>query len=571
MINKRIFIYIWVIVVFLGGKPVFSQEFELGVDLSYANELNDCGAVFYDSEGTEKDVYRIFSEKGATQVRLRLWHDPQWTEYSNFTDVKRSSSRAADENMSVMLDLHYSDFWADPGRQWRPAAWNGLSDELLGDSVFQYTYDILAKLSAADLLPSIVQIGNEINGNILLERTTQDIDDSSPGMFPINWSRQVSLLHKGIEAVQQINTDSGANMKTLIHIAQPENAIWWFDDAVSKGLEGFDIIGLSYYPQWSDLDPREVGEYIDFLIREYDKEVMIVETGYPWTQTGDDNAGNVLGRDSKLEIYEDKITVETQRDLMIELAYLTTANGGSGIVYWEPAWVSSDCSTYWGTGSHYENAALFDYDHQMHEGADFLSYDYAQIPPGLSDQDVTFIVDMTGVEIGDAVYITGDMTGDTWVFEPMEAIEENKYEYTIGIPGRSAGAYIFYTDDIWNDQYREEVPAACAEMWDTHRKYVIVDRPETYEFAWNSCSTSAIDEQNRTSDFGIIVKQGADYLDIESRDVIDAAYISNIHGQILMERRNAKGSIDISHLPASFYILTLKTSNKTSSFKFIKQ
>src|SRR6056297_2952447 len=145
------------ILLFFVLSQVIAQEFYLGVDLSYVNEMEDCGAVYKNESGTEMDPYEIFSTKGANLVRIRLWHNPQWTNYSDFDDVKASIARAKSKGMNVLLDFHYSDFWADPGRQWRPEAWEDVeTDEILGDSLYNYTYNTLNKLYLEGLLPEMV-------------------------------------------------------------------------------------------------------------------------------------------------------------------------------------------------------------------------------------------------------------------------------------------------------------------------------------------------------------------------------------------------------------------------------
>jgi len=160
-----------IIAILFVNVNILCQDYYLGLDLSYVNELEDCGTIYFDQNGSEADLYQLLMDNGANIVRLRLWHNPEWTGYSNFEDVKKSIARAKEANMAVLLDFHYSDFWADPSRQWRPAAWNNIDDDgILGDSVYQYTYNTLKVLADEGLLPEIVQIGNEINGNILIER-----------------------------------------------------------------------------------------------------------------------------------------------------------------------------------------------------------------------------------------------------------------------------------------------------------------------------------------------------------------------------------------------------------------
>jgi arabinogalactan endo-1,4-beta-galactosidase len=164
-----------------------------------------------------------------------------------------------------------------------------------------------------------------------------------------------------------------------LHIAQPENAEWWFREARENGVTDFDIIGLSYYPQWSTFSVSEVGPQVAYLRQEFDKDVMIVETAYPWTlQYVPETADNILNRG----VQEYPTSIDGQRQYMIDLTQNLISNGGLGIVYWEPAWVSTDCSTRWGQGSHWENATFFDFlnNNEVHQSIDFLSYPY-QYPP----------------------------------------------------------------------------------------------------------------------------------------------------------------------------------------------
>jgi len=559
-----------------------AQDFYLGVDLSYVNQLEDCGTTYFNQYGIEEEPYQLFADNGANTVRLRLWHDPEWTNYSNFEDVKKSIGRAKALGLKVILDLHYSDFWADPSRQWRPAAWNAITDDqVLGDSVYQYTYNILLTLSDQGLLPDIVQIGNEINGNILIKRNNESLDDHSSGLSPVNWPRQVSLLDQGINAVRNINSLKSSNLKTLIHIAQPENAIWWFRDGVANGLEGFDIIGLSYYPQWSELGVREVGEHIAFLKSTYQKEVMIVETGYPWTiDSSSDNAGNVLGLESSLSTYGTLFSKVIQREFLTELTYLVKANGGLGVIYWEPAWVSSSCNTYWATGSHFENAALFDFDNQLHEGADFLSYDYNVKPDGLKNKKVTFMVNMTGIDTKNGVFVTGSFTGTNWEFVSMVDTGDNIFELETTIDGRSSGAYIFYNKDQWSNVYREEVPVSCAKIWDTHRQYDVNNEPIIFEFAWESCTNvpnsenivsaeheGKVDDEiipypNPANDRIIIPQPNANGFELYVLDVlaneVSRDYIIN-------------NEVDLLDIEPGIYILKAVINNKIYNWKIIKQ
>lgn len=340
----------------------------LGADLSYVNEMLDCGGTFRKG-GAVVDPYSLFANEGANIVRLRLWHNPTWTNYSTLMDIKRSMQAAKQSGMSVLLDFHYSDDWADPAKQIVPAAWKNVVNNvpILGDSIYNYTYETLSTLYEADLLPLIVQIGNEINSEILLE---------APADKPINWTRNSFLLNRGLQAVYQFNMDYQVHIETMLHIAQPENAFWWMEAAQQNDLSNFDWLGISYYPKWSEYELEELDDAIASLVKGYGKSVMIVETAYPYTLEGFDAANNILGQDATITNYPP--TPEGQRDYLIHLTQKVFEGGGSGVIYWEPAWISTDCSTRWGKGSHWENATFFDAanDNEALPALSFLNYKY---------------------------------------------------------------------------------------------------------------------------------------------------------------------------------------------------
>ena len=338
--------------------------FYYGADLSYVNEMKDCGAIYKNSNGIEKDPYTIFKNEGANLIRLRLWHNPTWTNYSNLQDVKRSIMRAKSHNMKVLLDFHYSDTWTDPTQQQIPAAWiNSINDtEALGNLLYNYTYNTLVELSNENLLPNIVQVGNEINSMIL-----QDGDL----VWPIDWNRNSHLINKGIEAVRTMANDKNETIEIMLHIAQPENGLWWFEQATANGIVDFDWIGLSYYPIWSDYSLDDVQTPLTTLKNTYNKKLMIVETAYPFTLNNVDNANNILGTDALINGYP--ASQQGQLDYLNQLKLVIKNAGGQGLVYWEPAWVSTDCSTLWAQGSHWDNATLFDNNNQATLGMKFYN------------------------------------------------------------------------------------------------------------------------------------------------------------------------------------------------------
>ncbi len=339
-------------------------RFYFGVDLSYVNEMDDCGAV-YRENGAARDAFELFADHGANLVRARLWHDPDWTEYSTLADVERTFARATAAGMDTLLDFHYSDTWADPGRQQVPAAWESITaTDALAAEVYRYTSSALQYLHAADLTPAFVQVGNEINPGLL-----------KAGEVRNDWPRDARLINAGIRAVRDFAAETGTDPRIILHVAQPENTEWWFAQAEAHGVTDFDVIGVSYYPQWSTFSIAEMGAHAGYLRERFAKDVMIVETAYGWTRDAvTETADNILTQGVRGYPF----SPEGQRRFMTDLTQSLISNGGLGIVYWEPAWVSTPCSTRWGQGSHWENATFFDFrnDNELLEGIDFLSHPY---------------------------------------------------------------------------------------------------------------------------------------------------------------------------------------------------
>jgi arabinogalactan endo-1,4-beta-galactosidase len=358
------------------GEPAAPSAFVMGADLSYVNQILDHGGV-YQNDGVETDPYEIFADRGTDVVRFRLFHDPQWiTEayddpgkplYHDLDDVALGIQRAKAQGMQVLLDFHYSDIWADPASQEVPDAWDGESFEDVVDSVYNYTYNTLRSLSDQDLLPEMVQVGNETNSG-MVHPYGAVYEDAT-------WQELGELINSGISAVRDIENESGEEILVMLHIAQPENVGYWFDQVTTEGaVEDFEIVGFSYYTPYSDVPLGEISGYVQTFKNDYNREVMILETAYPWTLEGADDYGNIFYTESLVDGYP--ATQEGQRDFMIELIKEVKDGGGSGVFYWEPAWITSNLKDLWGTGSSWENNALFDFQGNAHVGFDYMSHDY---------------------------------------------------------------------------------------------------------------------------------------------------------------------------------------------------
>jgi len=351
----------------------------LGADLSYVNEMEDHGGL-YRRGGQVCDPFRLLRDCGANLVRVRLWHTPTWTTYSTLDDVRKTIRRAKALDMAVLLDFHYSDSWADPAKQIIPAAWAHIREvEALAQALYDYTLGVLADLDRDGLMPEVVQVGNEINSEMLLDHEVGEAG------APINWPRNAALINAGLRAVRDAGRAAAIQPLTMLHIAQPENVIPWFDAALAAGVSDFDLIGLSYYSNWSRCSIPEAGQTIRAIRERYGRGVMIVETAYPWTLDEADDLPNILGPASIVPGYP--ATPAGQKQYLIDLTQTVIDNGGLGVVYWEPAWISTAARTQWGTGSHWDNATFFDFHraNEAHEGIEFFSHPY-RLPPAGSAQ-----------------------------------------------------------------------------------------------------------------------------------------------------------------------------------------
>ncbi len=374
--------------VFLGFLLVFSgsslpaQTFFFGADLSYVNEMEDCGVV-YKEQGQPKDLYQIFADHNCNLVRLRLWHTPAWYDtlntgkrYADFQDLRKSIQRAKAKGMKVLLDFHLSDTWADPNRQLVPVAWEGVVDNLpvLKDSLYNYISSTLLALNSEGLLPEMVQIGNETNRGIMLSPA---VDAAG---WSLDWDRNSQLFKRAIEAVRAVENTTGKTIQVALHIAGPADAWWLMEGFWNHGVTDFDIIGLSYYWAWHQPTTIEdAGNVVTELRQNYPgKSVMIFETGYIWTNQWNDNASNII-----TDVHPDYAPASpmNQRKWLIDMTQEVIKRGATGVLYWEPAWQSSACWTPWGQGSHQEHATYFDFQNNLltDGGIDFMTHPYENL------------------------------------------------------------------------------------------------------------------------------------------------------------------------------------------------
>lgn len=347
------------------------NSFIFGADLSYVNQMEDCGAV-YKEKGELKDVFHIFADHGFNLVRVRLWVDPSWWQnpikqpegvkpcYSNLADVEKTIRRAKEAGMQVMLGFHYSDFWADPARQLVPHRWLSVAHNIdaLADSMYQYTLDVLTYLDQKGLMPEYVKIGNENNSGIV-NHIAADNDYQPVETISGSWDRHAVLYNAAIKAVREAGARSSIQPKIAVHFAGELTAHHWFlSNLIDHGVTDFDVYGFSYYYAWHKGSIPELETAVRELTASHPGyEVMVVETGYPWSTENYDSLMNIVVTPDSAYL---PVCPEKQLEYMVDYTHAVMSGGGTGVIFWEPAWVTTPCRTPWGQGSSHDHLAFFD-------------------------------------------------------------------------------------------------------------------------------------------------------------------------------------------------------------------
>ncbi|HMA65124.1 MAG TPA: glycosyl hydrolase 53 family protein [Chitinispirillaceae bacterium] len=343
------------ILILLCFPAASAQSYLLGADLSFVPELESCG-VQWKENNAARDVFAIFKDNGATTIRIRLWHSPQGN-HSGFSDADTLIARSKKLGLNVILDFHYSDTWTDPSNQKCPAAWNGVltNNTRLADSLYNYTKSVLQRLKDKGRMPEFVQVGNETNGGMCF-------GGDGKVTWPTDWTKMKLLFNAGIKAVRE--TDPSC--KIILHVADPQHAEWWAGELNKNGVTDYDILGISYYPIiHTNKKIADVGTVISNIRNTYKKDVLIVETSLPWSNSWDDNTTNMMN--GAPDGYGTDPTPEIQAKWLTDLSNKVKASGGLGVIYWEPEWVASgkaSCPQAFG-GSTWENQAFFDFNNNL--------------------------------------------------------------------------------------------------------------------------------------------------------------------------------------------------------------
>jgi arabinogalactan endo-1,4-beta-galactosidase len=302
-------------------QPLLAQSYAIGADVSFLGKCEQDGLAFKEA-GQPRDVLVMLREHQYNWVRLRVFHDPSMNADRLPNDLAYTlalATRARALGFHLLLDLHYSDTWADPGHQITPAAWSELKHKQLVQQVHDYTRDVIAAFAQVGVMPEMVQVGNEITQGMLWP----------DGKLPDNWENLADLLKAGISGVEA-GRGSQPKPRIMIHIERSgdyDAAVWFFDSLIAHHVP-FDVMGLSYYPFWHGNLATFRNNLHDLALR-YRHPIVVVETAYNWTP------GSFAGK--KPDFPE---SPEGQKAFLmaVNAAVRAIPNGlGEGVFWWEPA------------------------------------------------------------------------------------------------------------------------------------------------------------------------------------------------------------------------------------------
>lgn len=309
-------------------KQDLAEDFILGMDVSSVIALENSGVTFRDFDGKARDLFSILKDNGINYIRVRVWNDPfdeagrGYGGGNNDLNTAISIGQSAAENgMKLLVDFHYSDFWADPGKQQAPKAWAGMDIKEKQAALYDFTLDALTQLQAAGEDIGMVQLGNETNGRMAGERT---------------WMNIYYLMAAGAKATREVDP----NIKIAVHFANPESAGSYMNYASKLDYYklDYDIFASSYYPFWhGTLD--NLTAVLNEVQTTYHKQVLVMETSYANTLEDTDHHPNAIGEGSNYETPY-PISIQGQANAVADVIRAVNSIGGLGVFYWEGAWIT---------------------------------------------------------------------------------------------------------------------------------------------------------------------------------------------------------------------------------------
>ena len=321
-----------------------SDDFIRGMDASAVLAVENSGAKYYGFDGEEQDVFKTLAEAGVNYIRLRVWNDPYDENGNGYgggnNDVATAielGKRATQYGMKVCIDFHYSDFWADPTKQYVPKAWKGMNLEQKSDALYDFTVTSLTDILNAGVDVCMVQVGNEINKGMSGETFMSSVAE---------------LLKAGSSAVREVSKAAGKDIQVAVHYTDidKQGEVAKITADLDKYGVDYDIFAMSYYSFWhgSIENMQEMAEYVQDT---YGKKVVIAETSYCYTTEDGDGSGNSVSGDGDLVDGYDA-TVQGQADMLRDICAAADEADIMGVFYWEGTWIpvgpaDADNSSIW--------------------------------------------------------------------------------------------------------------------------------------------------------------------------------------------------------------------------------
>ncbi|MBO4505716.1 MAG: glycosyl hydrolase 53 family protein [Lachnospiraceae bacterium] len=465
------------------------DNFIFGMDSSAVLAEEASGVKYYGFDGTEQDVFKTLAEAGVNYIRVRVWNNPFDSEGHGYgggnCDINVATEigkRATKYGMRLLVDFHYSDFWADPGKQMVPLAWKDMDIETKSDALYRFTLDCLNQLKDAGVDVGMVQVGNETNGSMCGEKT---------------WMNIQYLMKAGSKATREVFPDA----LVAVHFANPEKSSNYKDYAKKLAYYDvdYDVFGSSYYPYWhGTLD--NLAQILSFVAEEYGKKVMVLETSYAYTPYDTDFNGNTIsdgGAVTKTYPYTVQGQASSVRSIVDTL--VNDTKNAIGICYWEGTWITVGGSSFeensalwekygsgWATsyaavydpkdaGKYYggcavDNQALFDAEGKPLESLkifNLMRYGNEIAPKADALEDVTLYVDLAAeIELPETVnaILTDDSKSAipvTWNVTDADLAKMHtggpaKYDVTGEADGMTAHCYVNMIEFNFIDDYSFE-------------------------------------------------------------------------------------------------------------------
>jgi arabinogalactan endo-1,4-beta-galactosidase len=325
-----------------------------GADISSLKKSEDLGGVYFHEDGRQADALEILRDHGLNYVRFRVWvNSPDG--YHGKMQLLEMAKRLQEKDLRLLVDFHYADSWADPGKQPKPAAWMDLDFNGLKQALYDHTYNVCNSLKAQGTPPNMVQVGNEITNGMLWPDGRNDQ----------SFENLAALLKEGYRAVKDCSPGTRV-MLQLDNGCKNEMYHWWFDNILQREVP-FDLIGVSYYPYWHGTLADLQNNLNDVAMR-YDRDIIVVETAYPFAPGDPNNKGDLIS----FEEYPGyPFTPEGQAHMLADVMDTVRAipNGrGLGVMWWDATWIGMPGNG-WDPAdptspNNWENQALFDFEHR---------------------------------------------------------------------------------------------------------------------------------------------------------------------------------------------------------------